>query len=128
MKRHAQITSVPLTGEFFQDAPIDRTKAGEPVMIPQAMIDVDELVFRVRSTPSELDMEPGDLLIVKPRNFSHVASGQMVIVTIDERALLGYWWNKRGTRELLDIWSAVLTADKTMRLVGAVTAIVRRTA
>jgi SOS-response transcriptional repressor LexA len=125
VKRHYRLTSVPLAGEIANGSPIDRASKGELVMIPKDRIDEGELVFRVRSPLPDLEIEPGDLLTVEPRNGGHAATGELVIVTVDERAFIGRWWNKRGYRALIDVSFAVITADKTMQLFGAITLIVR---
>jgi SOS-response transcriptional repressor LexA len=125
MKRAGGLTTVPLAGEISNGSAIDRASVGELVMIPKDKVDEGELVFRVLSPLPNFEIETGDLLTVELRNDGHAATGELVIVIVDDCAFIGHWWNKRGYRALLDVSFAVITAEKHMRLFGAITLIVR---
>lgn len=122
-----ETTTVSLAGDVSQGVVIDRRSAGEPVMLPQSTIDAGDLVFRARSDIHAVGIDAGDLLIVEPRSRGHAATAELVIVTVDDRAFIGHWWNKRGRRALMDDELAPITDDAAMRILGAITLIVRTT-
>jgi len=117
--------TVPLAGEVSQGGAIDRSSAGEPVVIQRSKIDPRELLFRMESGIRDLGIDAGDLLIVEPRNRGHAATSELVMVTVHDRVFIGRWWNKRGRRALLDSAFAVIAEDTAMRILGAITLIVR---
>jgi SOS-response transcriptional repressor LexA len=125
VKSGDRLTGVSLAGEFSQEAPIDRSAAGEKVLLPRSSIDAGELVFRVRSSLPNFEIEAGDLLIFQPRDANDAANGELVIAIAGGRAFVGHWRKKRGTRALLDRSFGVITAEKTMQVLGAITLIVR---
>jgi hypothetical protein len=127
MMRSDELTAVPVAGEIWHDAPVGRPAAGEMVWLPHVSIGSADLVFRARSPVREQRIEPGDLLVVEPRDGDDARNGELVIVITGERAFIGHWWAKHGMRVLLDN-SGVITRDKTMQLVGAITVIVRANA
>jgi SOS-response transcriptional repressor LexA len=116
---------VPIAGDLSQGAAIDRASAGERVLIPQNKIDVGEIIFRVRATIEECCLETDDLLIVEPRNAGHAASGELVVAIVEGRAFIGHWWEKRGTRALMDDDLAVIIEHKAIEILGAINLIVR---
>jgi SOS-response transcriptional repressor LexA len=81
------------------------------------------LVFRLGSDLLDAGLAAGDLLIVEPR--SHAATGEFVIATIGGRAFIGRWWTKHGARSLLDGTFHVIAQDPALRMLGAVTLIIR---
>jgi hypothetical protein len=117
---------VRLAGDVSQGAAIDRTSARERVLIPSSKIDVGEIVFRARDNIDGTDIEAGDLLIVEPRALSQAATGEFVLVLVNDRAFIGHWWEKHGERALMDSGLSLVTGHKSMRILGAVTLILRQ--
>lgn len=71
----------------------------------------------------DLALAMGDLLIVEPRE--HASTGELVLATVQERAFLGRWWTKHGTRKLLDSACEVIADTPELLVIGAVTLIAR---
>ena len=121
-----ETTTVGLAGAIVQGAAIDTSVAGALVAVPREKVDADDLVFRVaHSDLREFGIERGDLLIVEPRPDGRAATAELVLVTLHERAFIGRWWTKRSRRALLDHALAPITEDHDLRVIGAVTVIVR---
>jgi SOS-response transcriptional repressor LexA len=116
---------VHLAGDVSQGAAIDKTSASERVLIPERAIDVNEIVFRAREDIPEIFVQRGDLLIVERRRPDHAATGELVVVLIGDRSFIGHWWTKRGARALLNDGLDPITEDRKMRIVGAITTILR---
>ena len=120
------MTTVHLVGALIQGAAIDTSVAGAVVAVPRAKLDPDDLVFRVaRADLQEFGIEHGDLLIVEPRPEGNAATAELVIVTLHERAFVGRWWTKHGRRALLDHALAPIAEDQDLRVIGAITVVVR---
>lgn len=120
-----EVTTVSLTGDVSQGGAIDRSSAGERMVIPLSKIDVGEIVFRAASQIPGFEIEIGDLLLVEPRNTASTA--ELIVVTVDDRVFIGRWWKKRGRRALVDGDLATITEGKAALIVGAITLIVRPT-
>ena len=121
-----EMTTVRLAGALIQGAAIDTSIAGALVAVPREKLDAHDLVFRAaRSDLRELGIERGDLLIVEPRAEGNAATAELVLVMFLERAFVGRWWIKRGRRALLDHALAPIAEDQDLRVIGAVTVIVR---
>ncbi|HXH91454.1 MAG TPA: hypothetical protein VNN25_07735 [Thermoanaerobaculia bacterium] len=116
---------VRLAGVLSQGAAIDKTSASERVLIPESAIDVDDIVFRAREDIPAVFVQRGDLLIVERRKPDHAATGELVVVLIGDRSFIGHWWTKRGERALVNDGLDLVTEDKKMRIIGAITAILR---
>jgi SOS-response transcriptional repressor LexA len=116
---------VRLAGDVSQGAAIDRTSSSERVLVPTSKIDVGEIILRARDDIDGSDIEAGDLLIVECREPGHAATGEFVVVLIADRAFIGHWWEKKGERALMDDKLHTITEDRTMRILGAITVIVR---
>jgi SOS-response transcriptional repressor LexA len=112
-------TSIVIFDEIAQGAPI-RENAGE-AHIPSHLLEVDELVYRYRSSIPSLGIECGDLLIVEPRK--KAATGEVVLARCGEKAFIGRWWAKHGLRELHETGQNI---EGDLRIGGAVTVIVRQ--
>jgi hypothetical protein len=122
-----EVTSVRLAGAVHQAAPIDTSMAGAFVAVPQEKLDADDLVFRVASADlREFGIERGDLLIVEPRPDGNAATAELVLAVLHERVFVGRWWTKRGRRALLDHALLLITEDEELRVLGAVTVVVRQ--
>jgi hypothetical protein len=85
----------------------------------------NEIVFRARDDIPGMHINAGDLLIVERREASQAATGETVIVFVEERAFIGHWWIKHGERAVLDDGLVPLTGDGPMQIFGAVTVILR---
>ncbi len=64
--------------------------------------------------------------MVERRDPSQAATAETVIVLPEGRAFIGHWWAKLGDRALLARGLALITEEKTMQILGAVTTILRR--
>ena len=120
-----QTKFVNLAGDLSQGAAIDRTSAGERVLVPTSKIDDGEIVFRARAGIPDMYIEEDDLLIVERREPNQAATGDTVVVMVEDRAFIGHWWAKRGERTLLARGLVLVTEDATMQILGAVTVILR---
>lgn len=121
-----EMITVRLAGAIVQGAAIDTSAAGAFVAVPREKLDAADLVFRVaRSDLREFGIERGDLLIVEPRMDGNAATAELVLVTLRERTYLGRWWTKRGRRALLDHALVPIVEDDDLRVIGAVTVVVR---
>jgi hypothetical protein len=121
-----EMTTVRLAGAVVHGAAIDTSVTGAFVAVPREKLDADDLVYRVaRSDLREFGIERGDLLIVEPRPDGEAATAELVLVTLRERAFVGRWWTKQGRRALLDHALAPIVEDDALRVMGAITVIVR---
>ncbi len=121
-----EMTTTRLAGAIVQGAPIDTSVTGAFVAVPREKLDADDLVFRVaRSELREFGIERGDLLIVEPRPDGSAATAELVLATLRENTFVGRWWTKRGRRALLDHTLAPIAEDDALRVIGAVTVVVR---
>jgi len=121
-----EMTTARLAGAIVQGAALDTTKAGDLVNVPTEKLDSDDLVFRVTGSHlQQFGIERGDLLIVEPRPDGVAATAELVLVVLDERAYVGRWWTKHGRRTLLDHTFAPIAEGEALRVIGAVTVIVR---
>lgn len=124
--RREELTTTRLAGAIVQGAAIDTSVTGAFVAVPREKLDADDLVFRVaRSDLREFGIERGDLLIVEPRPEGNAATAELVLVTLCARTYIGRWWTKRGRRALFDHALAPVVEDDELRVIGAVTVIVR---
>ena len=120
------VTTTRLAGGVRQAAPIDTSMAGAIVAVPQEKLDAGDLVFRVATADlRELGIERGDLLIVEPRPKGNATTAELVLVMLGERAFIGRWWAKRGRRALLDHALQLISEHQDLRVMGAVTVVVR---
>src|SRR5436190_11441028 len=101
------------------------TSSEERVMLPADRIDVGEIVFRIAAAISDVGLAAGDLLIVEPRANGGAATGEFVIATLGHDAFIGRYWKKHGARSLLDDAFHVIAQGPTLRVLGAVTLILR---
>jgi SOS-response transcriptional repressor LexA len=123
------MATVPLAGILMQGAAIELSSLPEAADVPADQIDAHEYVLRVKG-PSlrAFGIEPADLLIIEPRPDGHAATGELVLAQLGERALLGRWWTKLHRRVLMDAAIQPITDDADLRVIGAVTVIVRHSA
>jgi len=117
---------IVLAGGVSQGAEIDLSFACEQVTLPADKIDSGDVVFRVAAANLRgFGIERDDILVVETRPEGHAATGELVLVTIETKAFIGRWWTKHGRRELLDEVLSQITDDPRLRLIGAVTVVIR---
>ena len=123
------MAAVPLAGVLTQSAAIDVSSLPETADVPAEQIDPHEYVLRVKG-PSlrAFGIEPADLLIIEPRPDGRAATGELVLAEVGERVLLGRWWTKQRRRVLMNDAMQPITEDASLRVIGAVTVIVRHDA
>ena len=97
----------------------------ECVVVPADKIGPGELVFRVAGDMPDVGLAYRDFLIVEPRANGGAATGEFVIATLDQNAFVGRYWKKHGARSLLDGAFHVIVQGPTVRVLGAVTLILR---
>ena len=116
-------TTVPAAGILSQGAPL--TETTERTIIPADKISAGELVFRVAGDMPDVGLADRDLLIVEPRANGAAATGEFVIATLGNDAFVGRYWKKHGTRAVLDDAFNVIAQGPALRVLGAVTLILR---
>jgi len=94
-------------------------------MLPAERIDVGEIVFRVAGDMPDVGLADRDLLIVEPRANGGAATGEFVIATLGHDAFIGRYWKKHGARSLLDDAFRAIAQGPELRVLGAVTLILR---
>ena len=82
-------------------------------------------MFRVAGDMPDVGLADRDLLIVEPRPNGGAATGEFVIATLDHDAFIGRYWKKHGARSLLDDAFHVIAQGPALRVLGAVTLILR---
>jgi SOS-response transcriptional repressor LexA len=119
----SESTTVQATGILSQGAPLTETSEG--ATIPADKISAGELVFRVAGDMPDIGLADRDFLIVEPRAKGDAATGEFVIATLGNDAFIGRYWNKHGTRSLLNDAFKVIAEGPALRVLGAVTLILR---
>jgi SOS-response transcriptional repressor LexA len=117
------LTTIHATGTFSQGAPL--TEGSERISIPADTMSPGELVFCVVGDMPDVGLADRDLLIVEPRPNGDAAAGEFVIVTLSDTFFIGWYWNKHGARSLLDRTCHVIAQSPDLRVLGAVTLILR---
>jgi uncharacterized protein YbaA (DUF1428 family) len=124
--RDDSMVTIVLAGGVSQGAEIDASFAGKQVAIPADKVDSGDVVFRVTAANLRgFGIERDDILVVETRPEGHATTGELVLVTIETKAFIGRWWTKHGRRELLDEVLSLITDDPRLRLIGAVTVVMR---
>jgi SOS-response transcriptional repressor LexA len=122
-RRTAGSTTVQAAGILAQGAPV--TETDERITIPADKIGPGEVVFRIAGDLPEVGLADRDLLIVEPRAKGDAATGEFVIATLGHDAFIGRYWKKHGARSLLDDAFRVIAQGPELRVLGAVTLILR---
>lgn len=112
---------VRIVGILLQASTI--TPAQQTVGVPRERVEPEEVGYRVAEYLPSIGLHAGDVLIVDPRPTA--ATGEFVIATLGERAYIGRWWKKHGRRAVLDDQLRVIIEAPPLRIVGAVTLVVR---
>lgn len=97
----------------------------ESAILPTDKIGPGEVVFRVAGDMPDVGLADRDLLIVEPRANGAAATGEFVIATLGDNAFIGRYWNKHGARSLLDGAFHVIAQNPALRVLGAVTLVLR---
>lgn len=127
-QHHGRWAAVPLAGVVSQGVSIDTNTAGERIEIPSEQIEADDLLYRVGSSaPYDVGIRDNDLLIVERRRDGRAATAELVLAEIEERVFVGRWWAKHGRQALMDAGMETIVEDARLRVLGAVTVIVRPT-
>lgn len=122
---HEEMTTVRLAGAVSQGAAID-TRVATLVSVPRGKIDVDDVLYRVACGDlQKFGIEREDLLVVEPRPDGDAATGELVLASFGERIFVGRWWTKGGQRALLDHAFQPISEDAEVRVLGAVTVVLR---
>lgn len=122
-RRVSRSTTIQATGILTQGTPL--TETSERTTIPADKISPGELVFRIAGDMPEVALADRDLLIVEPRTNGNAATGEFVIATLGHDAFIGRYWKKHGARSLLDDAFNVIAQGPALRVLGAVTLILR---
>ncbi len=118
--------AVHLDGTIWQGEAIDTASAGELVPLPdELMLDPGDQLFRAGSNIACLGVSAGDFLVVEPRRAGNARTGEAVIVIARGAAFAGRWWRKQGRRALMDDQLDPIAEGKQMRILGAITLILR---
>jgi len=124
--RDLPVATVPLTGVLSQGAPFDKSTLPETADIPADQIDTHEYVLRVKGTSLRtFGIEPADLLVIEPRPNGRASTGELVLAQLERRVFLGRWWTKQRRRALMDAAMKPITEAADLRVIAAVTVIVR---
>lgn len=124
----AEWIRVETAGELRHGHDVDESRK-ETVSLPASLIEPGEIVFRARG--DEMGGEgiaDGDLLIVELRPRGRAATGELVIVRVDDQVFVGRWWQKHGRKALLSNGGADVTvgrSTRSMKIVAAINQIVR---
>jgi transcriptional regulator with XRE-family HTH domain len=119
-------TGVPLAGEVTFGEPLYPPPDDTHVLIPARSIDPGELLYRVAGpTLGEWNIEDGDLLVVEPRPTGQAANGEFVLARVGDRIVVGRWWTKGGTRQVLSVRTLHGVDEQEPVVLGAITAILR---
>ena len=116
-------TIVQATSILSQGKPLIETD--ECAIVPAHKISPGELVFRIAGDLPDVGLADRDFLIVEPRAKGDAATGEFVIATLGHNAFIGRYWKKHGARSVLDDAFHVIAQGPALRVLGAVTLIVR---
>jgi SOS-response transcriptional repressor LexA len=123
-KRDDCTLTVRLSGSITCGEPIDRS-GDDKVQVPSELFDDGEELYRMQSALALSNIQENDFLIVEPRPEGDASTGELVLVEYAGRAYVGRWWRKRGRRALLDETKSPIVEGPHVRVLGAVTMIVR---
>ena len=82
-------------------------------------------MFRIAGDVPEVGLADRDLLIVELRANGDAATGEFIIATLDHCVFVGRYWKKHGAHSLLDDAAQVIVQGPELRVLGAVTLILR---
>lgn len=118
------MTVLPIAGAIANGTPLESAGARTTVEVPVDQVETDEIIYRIASTSPELDLRQDDLLVVEPRD-NHAATAELVVAALGELLFIGRWWGKHGRRVVLDATLNPLIENGSLRVLGAVTVVMR---
>jgi transcriptional regulator with XRE-family HTH domain len=125
LKERHDWAEVKTAGELCQGEAVDEKKT-EMVLVPAAMIEKGEIVFRARGNGfGDLGIEDGDLLIVQLRQKGRASTGELAVGKVADKVFIGRWWQKHGRKALLTESFEEVTSAKTLKVVAVINAVVR---
>jgi transcriptional regulator with XRE-family HTH domain len=128
LRESATPVQVKTAGAVQQGEKVDES-AIETVLLPAALIEKGELVFRVRGDSMRpLGIHDGDLLVVELRSRGRAANGELVMTKAGETVYIGRWWQKHGQKAVMaDGLTEIATGKprRTLKVLAAVNAVVR---
>lgn len=123
-ERHDQV-EVKTAGEIRQGAALD-DKQTVTLLLPAAMIEKEEIVFRARGPGfEEVGIHDRDLLVVQLRPNGRAATGELAIGKVGPALYIGRWWQKHGRKALVTDAVKEITSAKTLKIVAVINAIIR---
>lgn len=125
LKERPDWTEVKIAGELRQGYAVDETKT-DTVLLPSAMIDHGEIVFRARGNGfHDLGIHDGDLLVVQLRQKGRASTGELALGKVGSDVFVGRWWQKHGRKSLMTESFAEITSAKTLKIVAVINAVIR---
>lgn len=124
LNQHGSTLTIRLSGGITCGEPIDRS-VDDIVQIPSEIFDDGEELYRLQSALTLADVDENDVLILEPRTRGYASTGELVLVEQAGRAYVGRWWRKRGRRALFDETKRPIVEGPHVRVLGAVTMLVR---
>ena len=125
LKERHDWAEVKTAGELCQGEAVDEKKT-ESVLVPAAMIEKGEIVFRARGNAfGDLGIEDGDLLIVQLRQKGRASTGELAVAKVADKVFIGRWWQKHGRKALMTDSFEEVTSAKTLKVVAVINAVIR---
>ena len=128
VREKPDMLAVEITGELRQGEPVDES-GREMVLVPSALIEKGEVVFRARGEGfGDQSIHDGDLLIVQLRQRGKANTGELAITKLGDAVYIGRWWQKHGLKALMsDGFSEVTTGKmkRGLKVVGVINQIIR---
>ena len=125
LKERHDWVEVNTAGELRQGEPVNE-KQIETVLVPSAMIDKGEIVFRARGNAfGDLGIEDGDLLVVQLRQKGRASTGELAVGKVGPTVYIGRWWQKHGRKALMTEAFDEVTSAKTLKIVAVINAVIR---
>jgi transcriptional regulator with XRE-family HTH domain len=123
-----EFLEIRTSGVISQGTRVDES-ATELVTLPASVIELGELVFRVRGQEARnVGIEDGDLLIVQLRQKGRAANAELVVGRIGDITYVGRWWQKHGAKALMSGDMAEITvghSKRSLKVVAAINHIIR---
>ncbi|MCU1245885.1 MAG: hypothetical protein JWN02_1795 [Acidobacteria bacterium] len=123
-----ELLEIRTSGVISQGSRVDEA-ATEVVTLPASVIELGELVFRVRGQEARnVGIEDGDLLIVQLRQKGRAANAELVVGRIGDITYVGRWWQKHGAKALMSGDMAEITvghSKRSLKVVAAINHIIR---
>lgn len=125
LKERHDWMEVKTAGELRQGEPVNE-KYTEMVLVPAALIEKGEIVFRARGKEfQEVGIEDGDLLVVELRQRGRAATGELAVGKVGENLFVGRWWQKHGRKAVMSDELVEITSAKNLKVVAVINAVIR---